>query len=105
MLDKSVGSVIAALREKHMLEDSIVIFMSDNGAAPEGVHANHGSNYPFRGVSTINNKLNLTLQTKTFCSASDIYCLSVLLPPLSSSWHVSSLIYPSLLLWRDLVTV
>lgn len=59
MLDKSVGSVIAALREKHMLEDSIVIFMSDNGAAPEGVHANHGSNYPFRGVSTINNKLNL----------------------------------------------
>ncbi|XP_050297689.1 arylsulfatase I-like [Anthonomus grandis grandis] len=50
MLDKSVGSVVAALREKHMLENSIVIFMSDNGAAPEGVHANHGSNYPFRGM-------------------------------------------------------
>ncbi|XP_030763576.1 arylsulfatase I-like [Sitophilus oryzae] len=50
LLDKSVGAVVAALREKHMLENSIIIFMSDNGAAPEGVHANHGSNYPFRGA-------------------------------------------------------
>ncbi|CAG9762956.1 unnamed protein product [Ceutorhynchus assimilis] len=52
MLDKSVGSVIQALREKHMLENSIIIFMSDNGAAPEGVHANHGSNYPLRGIKS-----------------------------------------------------
>lgn len=50
MLDKSVGSVVAALREKHMLENSIIVFMSDNGAQPEGIHANHGSNYPLRGV-------------------------------------------------------
>ncbi|XP_023029567.2 arylsulfatase B isoform X1 [Leptinotarsa decemlineata] len=50
MLDKSVGSVIAALREKHMLENSIILFFSDNGAQPEGTHANHGSNYPFRGA-------------------------------------------------------
>lgn len=28
--------------------------MSDNGAQTQGVHANHGSNYPLRGVSTIN---------------------------------------------------
>ncbi|KAL1509594.1 hypothetical protein ABEB36_004305 [Hypothenemus hampei] len=54
MLDKSVGSVVTALREKHMLENSIIIFMSDNGAAPEGVHANHGSNYPFRGIKSSN---------------------------------------------------
>ncbi|XP_076252531.1 arylsulfatase B-like [Rhynchophorus ferrugineus] len=50
MLDRSVGAVVGALREKHMLENSIIIFMSDNGAAPEGIHANHGSNYPFRGA-------------------------------------------------------
>lgn len=51
MLDRSVGSVMSALREKQMLENSIVIFMSDNGAQTQGIHANHGSNYPLRGVS------------------------------------------------------
>lgn len=54
MLDKSIGSVITALREKHMLENSIILLFSDNGANPEGIHANHGSNYPFRGVSITN---------------------------------------------------
>lgn len=53
MLDKSVGAVVTALREKHMLENSIIIFMSDNGAASDGIHANHGSNYPFRGVEKL----------------------------------------------------
>lgn len=52
MLDQSVGSVVTALREKHMLENSIILFMSDNGAKPEGIHANHGSNYPLRGVTS-----------------------------------------------------
>lgn len=51
MLDRSVGKVMAALREKRMLENSIVVFMSDNGAQTQGIHANHGSNYPLKGVS------------------------------------------------------
>lgn len=51
MLDKSVGKVMAALRETRMLDNSIVVFMSDNGAQTWGIHANHGSNYPLRGVS------------------------------------------------------
>lgn len=50
LLDKSVGEVVAALRAKHMLEDSIVMFLADNGAPTFGIHANHGSNYPLRGV-------------------------------------------------------
>ncbi|RZC34525.1 arylsulfatase B-like, partial [Asbolus verrucosus] len=50
MLDKSVGSVVSALRDRHMLENSIILFMSDNGAQTQGIHANHGSNYPFRGM-------------------------------------------------------
>ncbi|XP_018331773.1 arylsulfatase B isoform X2 [Agrilus planipennis] len=50
LLDQSIGKVVTALREKHMLENSIILFMSDNGAQPEGIHANHGSNYPLRGV-------------------------------------------------------
>nr|UNO37574.1 GSS1 [Psylliodes laticollis] len=44
MLDQSVGSVIAALQEKKMLENSVILFLSDNGAAE------FGSNYPFRGM-------------------------------------------------------
>lgn len=51
LLDKGVGEVMAALRQKNMLENSIVIFISDNGAKTFGIHANHGSNYPLRGVS------------------------------------------------------
>ncbi|CAH1173473.1 unnamed protein product [Phaedon cochleariae] len=50
MLDQSVGTVISALREKHMLDNSIILFISDNGANPQGIHANHGSNFPFRGT-------------------------------------------------------
>lgn len=51
MLDKSVGDVVTALRDKHMLENSIILFISDNGAQTNGIHANHGSNYPLKGVS------------------------------------------------------
>ncbi|KAF5285022.1 hypothetical protein FQR65_LT02334 [Abscondita terminalis] len=51
LLDKSVGKVITALREKRMLENSVVLFMSDNGAPTTGrFHRNHGSNYPLKGI-------------------------------------------------------
>nr|ATE50182.1 glucosinolate sulfatase 3 [Psylliodes chrysocephala] len=43
MLDQSVGTVIAALREKRMLQNSVILFFSDNGAAQ------FGSSYPLRG--------------------------------------------------------
>lgn len=49
-LDESVGDVIIALRKQGMLENSIVLFMSDNGAPSFGIHSNKGSNYPLRGV-------------------------------------------------------
>ncbi len=50
-LDDSVGQVVTALKQRDMLKDSIILFMSDNGAPTIGVHANGGSNHPFRGVS------------------------------------------------------
>ncbi|XP_014227795.1 arylsulfatase B-like isoform X1 [Trichogramma pretiosum] len=49
-LDESVGEVVAALRRNSMLHNSIILFMSDNGAATQGIHYNRGSNYPLRGI-------------------------------------------------------
>ncbi|XP_034950888.1 arylsulfatase B-like isoform X2 [Chelonus insularis] len=49
-LDESVGRVVEALSQNNMLENSIILFMSDNGAQTIGFLKNHGSNYPFRGL-------------------------------------------------------
>lgn len=52
-LDESVGSVIKSLDDNGMLEDSIVLFLADNGAPaddPIWGYGNAGSNWPLRGV-------------------------------------------------------
>lgn len=49
-LDKSVGKVVKALKTKGILHNSIILFMSDNGAASMGNTVNQGSNAPLRGV-------------------------------------------------------
>lgn len=49
-LDESVGLVIEALSRKKMLSNSIIVFASDNGGAPEGFDLNYSSNWPLRGV-------------------------------------------------------
>lgn len=51
-LDDSVGRIVHALGDKGMLRDSLILFLTDNGAAPIGRFRNWGSNYPLRGVST-----------------------------------------------------
>lgn len=52
ILDDSVGKVVDALKANQMLENSIILFFCDNGAAIEIEHSNSGSNMPFRGVRT-----------------------------------------------------
>ncbi|KAH1011935.1 hypothetical protein HUJ04_001203 [Dendroctonus ponderosae] len=49
-LDKSVGLVVKKLSDKGMLNNSIVLFLSDNGAQTIGIYENHGSNYPLKGL-------------------------------------------------------
>lgn len=49
-LDESVGRIVHTLMETGMLNNSIIIFISDNGAPSIGDFQNWGSNYPLRGV-------------------------------------------------------
>lgn len=60
-LDESVGRVVAALQNRYMLDNTIIVFMSDNGAASKDVdtarvnfYPNWGSNFPLRGVGFTN---------------------------------------------------
>jgi arylsulfatase B len=60
LLDKSVGTIVKRLAQRNMLESSIVLFFSDNGAPTLGPYANTGSNWPLRGVPQPNQKFRTT---------------------------------------------
>lgn len=49
-LDDSVGAVFEALGNKNMLENSVIVFTTDNGGPAAGFNLNAASNYPLRGV-------------------------------------------------------
>lgn len=49
-LDESVGRIVSALEKGNMLQNSIIIFLADNGAPTVGVFSNWGSNYPLKGI-------------------------------------------------------
>lgn len=48
-LDESIGAVINKLEEKGILDNTIVIFSSDNGGTRSPIENNVGSNWPLRG--------------------------------------------------------
>ncbi|KAF6199346.1 hypothetical protein GE061_007372 [Apolygus lucorum] len=48
-LDQSIGRLVAALKRQNMLQDSIIAFVSDNGAPTTGLYRNGGNNWPFKG--------------------------------------------------------
>ncbi|KAF7285905.1 arylsulfatase B-like isoform X2 [Rhynchophorus ferrugineus] len=49
-LDNSVGQIVKKLSNRGMLENTVILFFSDNGAQTIGLYQNHGSNYPFKGL-------------------------------------------------------
>ncbi|XP_050046074.2 arylsulfatase B-like isoform X2 [Dermacentor andersoni] len=51
-LDEAVGSVMRALGEAGMLQDSVIVFSSDNGGVPWGYMASRGINWPLRGAKS-----------------------------------------------------
>ncbi|XP_060801900.1 arylsulfatase B [Amyelois transitella] len=48
-IDLSVGRIVRALAETNMLDDTMIVFVSDNGAPTVGEMANWGVNLPLRG--------------------------------------------------------
>lgn len=48
-VDRSVGKIVGALADKGILDDTIIVFASDNGAPTVGDLRNWGVNLPFRG--------------------------------------------------------
>ena len=47
-MDDSIGRIVASLKTKGVLDNTIIIFSSDNGGAPNGFQFGWGSNYPLR---------------------------------------------------------
>ncbi|XP_058803399.1 arylsulfatase B-like [Phymastichus coffea] len=49
-LDESLGRVMSKLGDRGLLQNSVIVLFSDNGAAPIGKFRNWGSNWPLRGT-------------------------------------------------------
>ena len=49
-LDNAVGTIYDTLRDSGMLDNSIIVFTTDNGGPANGYDGNAASNFPLRGI-------------------------------------------------------
>ena len=49
-MDESVSKIVAALKENNMLENSVIVFTTDNGGPASGFNKNVASNFPLKGI-------------------------------------------------------
>lgn len=49
-MDQSVGHIVEFLSDAGMLDNTIIVYSSDNGGVPYGNHASRGFNWPLRGA-------------------------------------------------------
>ncbi|RZF58338.1 arylsulfatase [Sphingobacterium corticibacterium] len=53
-LDKSIGDLVEGLKKRHVLENTIIVFFSDNGGNPEpGAEARYEGEYPGSSQSSV----------------------------------------------------
>ena len=48
-LDESVLNITIALTEKNLINDTVIVFTTDNGGAAGHMELNTASNYPLKG--------------------------------------------------------
>lgn len=49
-MDTNIGRILKALRELNIEDNTLIIFISDNGGKPDGNNANFSFNTPFKGM-------------------------------------------------------
>jgi len=82
-LDDSVGNVTRALHQRGMLNNTIIIFSTDNGGPADGFDFNDASNWPLRCVGVYVLAVLFLVKQTVVCSSVAMSCHSSM-PVLSS---------------------